>query len=123
MHCIACLRRGMPTDISIRSERQLEQLSKIVGGYVEQVRLVHTIGRTDVVLLVNEDGVSLGLIINKWASVLYGCFRHYNVVLGESILIGVTQDDDGEEEWTDLPEDITLEWVLNWIEQEEVKHL
>lgn len=46
----------------------LKELQAAVGGYIEHVNLAHT--GTDEVMVVNEDGKSLDLPVNKIASLI-----------------------------------------------------
>jgi hypothetical protein len=86
----------------------LEGLQKLIGGYVEQVR----IKRDDVdatlvfgidmppegtVMLVDEDGLSKGLPPNGVGSILYGMLSHGGEVFGRMILIGTKTGPEGEE--------------------------
>jgi hypothetical protein len=61
-------REGKPT---------LETLQKIVGGYIEIVRLSQKLS-----MVINEDGIRLGLPTNKEAT------RHYASVGGRNDIVG-----------------------------------
>ena len=77
------------THETIDIENTLEALQKAVGGYIETVRL-----RVDnAVMIVNEEGLLLGLPFNAVASALAG-----QTIVGVALAVGV----DGEE-FTDAP--------------------
>ena len=77
------------THETIEIENTLEALQKAVGGYIETVRL-----RVDnAVMIVNEEGLLLGLPFNAVASALAG-----QTIVGVALAVGV----DGEE-FTDAP--------------------
>lgn len=78
------------TNIDI--ENTLEALQRSVAGYIEAVTLV----RDRAVMLVNEEGLLLGLPVNVIASAVAN-----TQILGTAIVVGV----DGEE-FTDVPEDV-----------------
>lgn len=78
------------THETIDIENTLEALQKAVGGYIETVRL-----RVDnAVMIVNEEGLLLGLPFNAAASALAG-----QTIVGAALVVGV----DGEE-FTDAPD-------------------
>ena len=77
------------THETIDIENTLEALQKAVGGYIETVRL-----RVDnAVMIVNEEGLLLGLPFNAVASALAG-----QTIVGVALVVGV---DGGE--FTDAP--------------------
>lgn len=70
-------------------ENTLEALQNAVGGYIETVRL-----RVDnAVMIVNEEGLLLGLPFNAVASALAG-----QTIVGVALVVGVRG-----EEFTDVP--------------------
>lgn len=74
----------------IEIENTLEALQKAVGGYIETVRL-----RVDnAVMIVNEEGLLLGLPYNVTASGFAG-----QPIVGTAIIVGVNG-----EEFTDIPD-------------------
>lgn len=74
----------------IEIENTLEALQKAVGGYIETVRL-----RVDnAVIIVNEEGLLLGLPYNTGASEFAG-----QSIFGTAIIVGVNG-----EEFTDIPD-------------------
>lgn len=73
-------------------ENTLEALQAAVGGYIEAVTLVP--GKA--VMIVNEEGLLLGLSPNPIASAVAN-----TQIVGTAIVVGV----DGEE-FTDVPEDV-----------------
>ena len=74
----------------IEIENTLEALQKAVGGYIETVRL-----RVDnAVMIVNEEGLLLGLPYNTIASGFAG-----QSIVGTAIIVGVNG-----EEFTDIPD-------------------
>lgn len=77
------------TEIDI--ENKLEELQKAVDGYIEAVRLPFQ----DSVMIVNEEGLLLGLKINILASEIAN-----EPIVGNALILGV----DGEE-FTDITED------------------
>lgn len=78
------------TNIDI--ENTLEALQRSVAGFIETITLV----RDRVVMIVNEEGVLLGLPVNVIASAVAN-----TQIVGTAIVVGV----DGEE-FTDVPEDV-----------------
>ena len=73
----------------IEIENTLEALQAAVGGYIETVRL--RVG--DAVMIVNEEGLLLGLPYNTLASGFAG-----REIVGTAIIVGVNG-----EEFTDIP--------------------
>ena len=73
----------------IEIENTLEALQAAVGGYIETVRL--RVG--DAVMIVNEEGLLLGLPYNTLASGFAG-----RAIVGTAIIVGVNG-----EEFTDIP--------------------
>ena len=73
----------------IEIENTLEALQAAVGGYIETVRL--RVG--DAVMIVNEEGLLLGLPYNTLASGFAG-----RTIVGTAIIVGVNG-----EEFTDIP--------------------
>jgi hypothetical protein len=55
----------------------LEELQEQVGGYIELVRMDHTL------MVVNEEGMLLGLPLNHRASAAAGIIIRGNVLLGD----------------------------------------
>lgn len=78
------------TNIDI--ENTLEALQRSVAGFIETVTLV----QDRAVMIVNEEGVLLGLPVNVIASAVAN-----TQIVGTAIVVGV----DGEE-FTDVPEDV-----------------
>lgn len=78
------------TNIDI--ENTLEALQRSVAGFIETITLV----REKAVMIVNEEGVLLGLPVNVIASAVAN-----TQIVGTAIVVGV----DGEE-FTDVPEDV-----------------
>jgi hypothetical protein len=78
------------TNIDI--ENTLEALQRSVAGFIEAITLV----REKAVMIVNEEGVLLGLPVNVIASAVAN-----TQIVGTAIVVGV----DGEE-FTDVPEDV-----------------
>lgn len=74
----------------IEIENTLEALQKVVGGYIETVRL--RIGNA--VMIVNEEGLLLGLPYNTVASGFAG-----QPIVGTALIVGVSG-----EEFTDIPD-------------------
>ena len=74
----------------IEIENTLEALQKAVGGYIETVRL----RVDDAVMIVNEEGLLLGLPYNVIAS----GFADQPIV-GTAIIVGING-----EEFTDIPD-------------------
>ena len=71
-------------------ENTLEALQEAVGGYIETVRL-----RVDnAVMIVNEEGLLLGMPYNATASALAG-----QPIVGTAVVVGVNGD-----EFTDIPD-------------------
>lgn len=85
---------------------------------IECVRLGQTLKRNDLFLLVDEDGVRKDLLSNSRASALYGMFQHGSFIYGDAFLVGqrmmLVRDEDGEYEepiLSNIPDDVTLEWL------------
>lgn len=77
------------THETVEVENTLEALQAEVGGYIETVRL-----RVDnAVMIVNEEGLLLGLPYNAAASALAG-----QPIVGTALVVGVDGD-----EFTDAP--------------------
>ena len=76
----------------IEVENTLEALQKQVGGYIETVTLV----QEKAVMIVNEEGLLLGLTINPAASALAGV-----KIVGPALIVGV-----GGEDFCDLAPEI-----------------
>lgn len=89
-------RYGHVTNISVT----LENIKKIVGGYVEPLRIAD-----QTVILCNEDGKRLGLKPNMYV----GNFPYGQLILGDLIVIGTD-----EEEFADCPLDFkTWKWLVD----------
>lgn len=73
-------------------ENKLEEIQKAVGGYIESVSLP----LRDSVMIVNEEGLLLGLKINIIASEIAN-----QPIVGNALILGV----DGEE-FTDITDDM-----------------
>lgn len=78
------------THETIEIENTLEALQKVVGGYIETVRL--RVGNA--VMIVNEEGLLLGLPYNTVASGFAG-----QPIVGTALIVGVNG-----EEFTDIPD-------------------
>lgn len=76
----------------IEIENTLEALQKQVGGYIETLTLIP--GKA--VMIVNEEGLLLGLTINPAASALAGV-----KIVGPALIVGV-----GDEDFCDLAPEI-----------------
>lgn len=61
----------------------LQEMQEAVGGYIEKVRLPTPNG--GMVMYANEDGFSMGLALNREASMLYG-----SEIVGD-VLVGVPE--------------------------------
>jgi hypothetical protein len=71
--------RGFQTD----NKLTLEELQELVGGYIQVVNCWN-----GVEMIVNEDGLSLGLPINAKASKIYG----HGTVVGAVVLLAYEMD-------------------------------
>ena len=78
------------THETIEIENTLEALQKVVGGYIKTVRL--RVGNA--VMIVNEEGLLLGLPYNTAASGFAG-----QPIVGTALIVGVNG-----EEFTDIPD-------------------
>jgi len=78
---------GTMEEITIDKQNSLEQMQKIVGGYIEVVPVAG--GKT---LVVNEEGLLQQLPINYKASALYNC-----TIVGNVILCTLEELEDEEE--------------------------
>jgi hypothetical protein len=81
----------------IEVENTLEALQKQVGGYIETVTLIP--GKA--VMIVNEEGLLLGLTINPAASALAGV-----KIVGPALIVGV-----GGEDFCDLAPEIARQII------------
>ena len=84
----------------IEIENTLEAFQDAVEGYIETLQIVPD----KVVMVVNEEGLYLGLMPNPLASALAG-----TLILGIALVVGV----DGEE-FTDIPDDIADEIIMKF---------
>lgn len=65
-------------------EPAYETIGKAVGGWIE---VVHPKGLPDpFCMIVNEEGLLLGLPLNLLGSILYESFRHGNPIVGNLVL-------------------------------------
>jgi len=78
---------GTMEEITIDKQNSLEQMQKIVGGYIEVVPVAG--GKT---LVVNEEGLLQQLPINHKASALYN-----DTIVGDVILCTLEELEDEEE--------------------------
>ena len=62
-----------------------ESAGEVVGGYIEHVN--PKLLRRPYCLLVNEDGLRLGLPVNYLASYMYGTHMHGHPIVGDVILM------------------------------------
>ena len=82
----------------IEIENTLEAFQSAVEGYIETLQIVPD----KAVMVVNEEGLNLGLMPNPCASTLAG-----TLIVGNALVVGV----DGEE-FTDVPDDIADEIMM-----------
>ena len=82
----------------IEIENTLEAFQSAVEGYIETLQIVPD----KAVMVVNEEGLNLGLMPNPCASALAG-----TLIVGNALVVGV----DGEE-FTDVPDDIADEIMM-----------
>ena len=68
----------------VEIENTLEALQKQVGGYIETLTLIPC----KAVMIVNEEGLLLGLTINPAASALAGV-----KIVGPALIVGVDDED------------------------------
>lgn len=78
---------GTMEEITIDKQNSLEQMQKIVGGYIEVIPIAG--GKT---LVVNEEGLLQQLPINHKASALYS-----GTIVGDVILCTLEELEDEEE--------------------------
>lgn len=76
------------------SKPTYKSLEDAVGGYFEVVRPVRL--KRPYCMVVNEEGMILGLPINSFGSFLYGTDYHGNPILGDIVLLKEGIDSDGE---------------------------
>lgn len=69
---------------------RLEALQKAVDGYIQTVGL-----KDDMVIICNEEGVLLGMEYN---CTIEGCS-----FVGPILIVGITEDEDGKQDFADLP--------------------
>lgn len=84
----------------IEIENTLEALQKEVGGYIETVTLV----RGYAVMIVNEEGLLLGMPSNLTASAIAA-----RKIVGTALVVGVDGD-----EFTDIPKDVERRIMTRW---------
>lgn len=62
-----------------------KSIGRVVGGYIE---IVHPRGLTSpYCMVVNEEGLLIGLPLNLFGSILYETFRHGNPIVGNIVLL------------------------------------
>lgn len=88
----------------IEIENTLEAFQDAVEGYIETLQIVPD----KAVMLVNEEGLNMGLLPNPCASALAG-----TLIVGNALVVGV----DGEE-FTDIPDDIAEEIIMKFTKGE-----
>lgn len=71
-----------------------KSIGDAVGGWIEIVRPVRL--KRPYCMVVNEEGMILGLPINSFGSFLYGADYHGNVILGDIVLLKEGINSDGE---------------------------
>lgn len=76
----------------------LHGMQELVGGYIEIVRPAHL--RRPYVMIVNEDGINLGLPINNTGSLLYG-----GPIVGDVLILQEGFNEDGEPDLLSLGAD------------------
>lgn len=76
------------------SEPTHRSIGDAVGGYFEVVHPVRL--KRPYCMVVNEEGMILGLPINSFGSFLYGADYHGNVILGDIVLLKEGINSDGE---------------------------
>ena len=76
------------------SEPTRKSIGDAVGGYFEVVRPVRL--KRPYCMVVNEEGMILGLPINSFGSFLYGADYHGNVILGDIVFLKEGIKSDGE---------------------------
>lgn len=90
------------------SKPTYKSLEDAVGGYFEVVRPVRL--KRPYCMVVNEEGMILGLPINSFGSFLYGTDYHGNVILGDIVFLKEGINSDGEPD-------------LLGLDEQEVKHM
>lgn len=63
------------------------------------------------VLLVDEEGLYKKLEFNPIASLLYGAHVHGQPIVGPAYVVWEHVDYDGEDSWSELPDDITADVI------------
>ena len=87
----------------IEIENTLKALQKEVGGYIETVTLVHGYA----VMIVNGEGLLLGMPSNLIASAVAGC-----KIVGPALVVGV--DCETFADFVDVPRDIKQRIKARW---------
>ena len=87
--------------IEVNIDNSLEALQAAVGGYIETLTLIPD----QVVMIVNEEGLLMGLEVNPFASAVAG-----TTIVGNALVVGV----DGEE-FTDVPDKIAHQIKIKFI--------
>lgn len=67
---------------------RMEDIQREIGGYVERVctRKLQEYFKSDVMMIVDEEGLSKGLPMNPTGSVFYDTVRHGNPIVGDFVL-------------------------------------
>lgn len=82
-------------------------LDEYVGGWWEIVRGLH-MAPTGVVMVVNENGLNMGLPINAIGSLLYGTPKHGSPIVGDVLLLYEGFTDDGPD-FVEMPHSVFME--------------
>lgn len=95
------------TDSLMRTEEYTdplhESIGKTVGGWIE---VVHPkLLPAPYCMIVNEEGLLLGLPLNLLGSILYESFRHGNPIVGDIVILKEGFTTPGERDFIGLDED------------------
>lgn len=95
------------TDDLMRTEEYTtplhESIGKTVGGWIE---VVHPkLLPAPYCMIVNEEGLLLGLPVNLLGSILYESFRHGNPIVGDIVILKEGFTTPGERDFIGLDED------------------
>ena len=72
-------------DVSMNGEPLYALVRAVVGGFMENVRPRRL--RKGLIMIVNEEGLLLGLPVNPMASWLYGADKHGQPIVGNVIIL------------------------------------
>lgn len=82
--------------VAVRVRQQPGQIKHPLPTKAKTVRTRTTasyFGSPDIVMLVDEEGLLKGLLVNVFGSLMYGTLQHYSPIVGDLILARVVGED------------------------------